>query len=91
MNRIPFFVSICFLLIVVSACTDNHATVKNRSIILSGHYEFKPEFTILYCEDDPDLAMEYVFRILGAHRMPPGIEFPDKQARLIKLNRSALR
>ena len=40
---------------------------------------------------DPDLAMEFVFRILGAHRMPQGIEFPDKQARLIKLNRSLVK
>jgi len=37
---------------------------------------------------DPDLAVEFIFRVLGAHRLPPGIEFPDKQARLIKLNRS---
>jgi hypothetical protein len=35
---------------------------------------------------DPDLAVEFIFRILAAHRMPPGLEFPDKLARILRLN-----
>jgi hypothetical protein len=36
---------------------------------------------------DPDLAVEFVFRVLLAFRMPKGLEFPDKIAHLIALNR----
>lgn len=35
---------------------------------------------------DPDLAVEFVFRILAAHRMPQGLEFPDKLARILRLH-----
>jgi hypothetical protein len=37
---------------------------------------------------DPDLAVEFIFRILLAHRLPPGLEFPDKLARILRLNAS---
>lgn len=35
---------------------------------------------------DPDFAVAIKFRMMGAVRMPPEFEFPDKLARLMKLN-----
>ena len=32
---------------------------------------------------DPDLAIEYIFRILLAQRLPPDMEFPDKLAMML--------
>ena len=37
---------------------------------------------------DPDLAMEFVFRVTLAHRLPVGLEFPEKLATLLRLNSS---
>lgn len=37
---------------------------------------------------DPDLSVEFIFRVLLAHRMPPELEVPDKVAQLIALHRS---
>lgn len=36
---------------------------------------------------DPDLAVEFIFRILLAHRIPQGLEFPDKVATILRINR----
>lgn len=36
---------------------------------------------------DPDFAVAIKFRVLGAMRMPPEFEFPDKLARLLTLHR----
>jgi hypothetical protein len=36
---------------------------------------------------DPDLAVEYIFRILLAQRLPKDDEFPDKLARILGANR----
>jgi hypothetical protein len=57
MTRLTSLVFICFFAIFVVACSLNGATLKDQSVILSGQYEFKPEFTILYSENDPELAM----------------------------------
>lgn len=40
---------------------------------------------------DPDLAMEMIFRVLLAHRFPVGMEFPEKVASILNLNRYLLR
>ena len=40
---------------------------------------------------DPDLAVEYLFRLLVAHRFPPSLEFPDKLAMLLAMNRNLKR
>jgi hypothetical protein len=37
---------------------------------------------------DPDFAVEFVYRVLLAHRMPQSWEFPDKLAALIALDRT---
>jgi hypothetical protein len=36
---------------------------------------------------DPDFAVMMLFRVLMAHRMRPDLEFPDKEAMLLKLHR----
>lgn len=36
---------------------------------------------------DPDFAVEYVFRVLMAHRLPKDWEFPDKLAAVLNLDR----
>lgn len=38
---------------------------------------------------DPDLAVEYIFRIILAMRMPIDMEFPEKLAMMLNLNRQA--
>jgi hypothetical protein len=40
---------------------------------------------------DPDFAVLMLFRILLAHRMPQGLEFPDKLAQLLRLHRTLLK
>ena len=40
---------------------------------------------------DPDLSMEFIFRILLAQRMPKDWEFPDKVAGILRLNKQLLR
>jgi hypothetical protein len=39
---------------------------------------------------DPDLSVEFIFRVLLAHRMAPDLELPDKLAQLLALNRQLL-
>lgn len=39
---------------------------------------------------DPDFAVAMKFRVLGAQIMPPGLEFPDKLAQLLALDRQLL-
>lgn len=36
---------------------------------------------------DPDLSVEFIYRILMAHRLPKGMEFPDKIATILSINR----
>ena len=36
---------------------------------------------------DPDLSVEFIFRVLLAHRIPPDLELPDKLAQLLALHR----
>jgi hypothetical protein len=36
---------------------------------------------------DPDLAVEFVYRVMLAHRLPNGLEFPDKIASILNVNR----
>lgn len=40
---------------------------------------------------DPDLAIEMIFRVLLAHRFPKGLEFPEKTATILRVNRQMLR
>lgn len=40
---------------------------------------------------DPDLAIEFIFRVLLAHRIPHGLEFPDKVATILRINRQMVK
>lgn len=39
---------------------------------------------------DPDLSIEFIFRVILAQRMAPDLELPDKMAQLLALNRYLL-
>lgn len=40
---------------------------------------------------DPDLSVEFIFRVILAHRMPIDLELPDKIAQLLALSRQLTR